>query len=244
MKLVSSGYILYGSLYVPVLKWLSHRDGEQGAGCGGVESGQAGQLPEGSGRARVAMGSLCTLTEKTHECKQTGKSEQDGQVTVAVPTPASWPWYCSTLCQDLPTVGAESMVHGISLYSLPVSLRSSQNKKFHFKSSIAESPMEATLRHPEKAAFVPRSCRRHSAHTSYLLHAVLSPHSRAAQQGQSEAEGSLREDAGKDDAAHRAGRRWRKSRLPRAGRGGFWTRRCGDHFSSISQHSYSQVLPL
>ena len=104
--------------------------------------------------------------------------------------------------------------------------------------------MEAALGHPEKAAFVPRSCRRHSAHTSYLLHAVLSPHSRAAQQGQSEAEGSLREDAGKDDAAHRAGRRWRKSRLPRAGRGGFWTRRCGDHFSSISQHSYSRVLPL
>ena len=39
---------------------------EGGGGGDEVESGQAGQLPEGSGRARVAMGSLCTLTEKTH----------------------------------------------------------------------------------------------------------------------------------------------------------------------------------
>ena len=77
--------------------------------------------------------------------------------------------------------------------------------------------MEATLGCPEKAAFVPRSCRRHSAHVSNLLRAVLSSHSRAAQQGQSEGEGSLRAEAGKDDVGHAVGRWRRKSRLPRAG---------------------------
>lgn len=124
----------------------------------------------------MAMGSFCILTEKveaptrgtvTHaqdERRHTGESEQDGWATVALSTPASWPW----LRQDRPTVGAESMIHGISLYyffQVRVSLRSSQNKKFHFKSSTAESPTEATLGHPEKATFVPRFCRQTSLRT-------------------------------------------------------------------------------
>lgn len=128
----------------------------------------------------MATGSFCILTEKTEaptrgtathtqgECRHTGKSEQDGWATVALPMPASWPWHCSALRQDRATVGAESMVHGISLcyfFQVRVSLRSSQNKKFHFKSSTAESTTEATLGHPEKATFVPRFCRQTSLGT-------------------------------------------------------------------------------
>lgn len=206
------------------------------------------------------MGSFCILTEKTEaptrgtathtqgECRHTGKSEQDWWATVALPTPASWPWHCSALRQDRATVGAESMVHGISLcyfFQMRVSLRSSRNKKFHFKSSTAESPTEATLGHPEKATLCHGSAdRRHSAHVSNMLHLVLSSHSTAAQQDQGEGEGSLGEEAGEDDVGRGVGRRWRRSRLPRAGRGGFWTCRCGGHFLSISQHSYSGVLQL
>lgn len=157
------------------------------------------------------------------------------------------PWYCSALRQDLLTIGAESVVHGVSLYSffqVRVSLRSPQNKKFHFQSSTAQSPAEATLGHPGKAASVSPFCRCHSAHVSSLLDSALSSHSTAARQDQSEGRGSLREAADEDDMGHGAGRPGRKSRLRRAGRGGFGTRRCGDHLSSISQHSYIGVLEL
>ena len=74
-------------------------------------------------------------------------------------------WYCSALRQDLLTVGAESMVHGISLHSffqVRVSLQSPQNKKFHFKSSTAQSPAEATLGHTGK-----QLPHRHSADVTW-----------------------------------------------------------------------------
>ena len=54
----------------------------------------------------------------------------------------------------------------------------------------------------------------------------------------------MREAADEYDVGHGAGRPGRKSRLRRARRGGFGTRRYGDHVSSISQHSSCGVLEL
>ena len=95
--------------------------------------GRWAQLSEGSRRAPVGMGSFCILTENIHapardriththtrrvNTSKRGSVNKTGELLLLCQCQLHTRlWYCRALRQDLPTVGAESMVHEISLYS-------------------------------------------------------------------------------------------------------------------------------